>query len=60
MGSGDRPNYRGVEEDGPKLAGLQEGQTKEKDKINGDRGAALKGPAVTQPITSTRRKDRGI
>ena len=55
MGSGDRSNYCGVEEDGPKLAGSQE-----KDKMNGDRGTALKGPAVTQPITSTRRKDRGI
>ena len=31
-----------------------------KDKVNGDRGASLKGPAVTQPITSMRRKDRGI
>ena len=32
VGSGDRSNYRGVEEDGPKLAGSQEGQTKEKTK----------------------------
>ena len=60
VGSGDRSNYRDVEEDGPKLAGSQEGQTKEKDKTNSDRGAALKGPAVTQPITSMRRKNRGI
>ena len=47
-------------EAGPKLTGSQEGQTKEKDKTNSDRGAALKGPTVTQPITSMRRKDRGI
>ena len=44
----------------PKPAGSQEGQTKEKDKMNGDKGAALKGPAVTQPIMSMRRKDRRI
>ena len=47
-------------EAGPKLAGSQEGQAKEKDKMNGDRGVALKGPTVTQPITSMRKKDRGI
>ena len=32
VGSGDRSNYRGMEEDRPKLAGSQEGQTKEKTK----------------------------
>ena len=47
-------------EAGLKLAGSQEGQVKEKDKMNADRGAALKGLAVTQPITSMHRKDRGI
>ena len=31
-----------------------------KDKMNGDKGAALKGPAVTQPIMSMRKKDRRI
>ena len=37
----------------PKLA-----RSQEKDKMNGDRGAALKIPVVIQPIMSMR--DRGI
>ena len=31
-----------------------------KDKMNGDKGAALEGPVVTQPIMSMRRKDKRI
>ena len=66
MGLGDRSNYRGVEEDGPFGRGRAETsriarRTNEgKDKMNGDRGAALKGPTVTHPITSMCRKYRGI
>ena len=37
-----------------------EPKTAGKDKMNGDKGAALKGSAVTQPIMSMRRKNRGI
>ena len=47
-------------EAGPKLTGSQEGKMKEKDKMNSDIGAALKGLAVTQPITSMHRKGRRI
>ena len=35
-------------------------QKQGKDKMNGDRGIALKGPTVTQLITSMHRKNRGI
>ena len=35
-------------------------QKQGKDKMNGDRGIALKGLAVTQPITSMHIKNRGI
>ena len=55
-----------MEEDGPFGRGRAETsriarRTNEgKDKMNGDRGAALKCPAVTQPITSMHIKDRGI
>ena len=31
-----------------------------KDKMNGDKGAALEGPAVTQPIMSMHKKYKGI
>ena len=66
VGSGDRSNYRGVEENG--LFGRGRSETSRimrrtnegKDKMNGDKGAALEGPAVTQPIMSMHRKDRGI
>ena len=63
VGSGDRSNYRSVEEDRPFGRGRFETskiirRTNEgKDKMTGDRGASLKGPAVTQPIMSMRRKD---
>ena len=63
MGSGDQSNYRGIEEDGLFGRGRVEtskiiGRTNEgKYKMNGDRGAALKGPSVTQPIMSLCRKD---
>ena len=66
MGSGDRSNYHGVEEDGSfgrgraKTSRIARRTNEGKDKMNGDRGAALKGPTVTQPIMSMRRKDRGI
>ena len=66
VGSGDWSNYHGVEENG--LFGRGRSETSRimrrtnegKDKMNGDKGAALEGPAVTQPIMSMRRKDKGI
>ena len=66
MGSGDRSNYRGVEENTPfrrdraETSKIARRTNEGKDKMNGDRGAALKGLAVTQPITSMCKKDRGI
>ena len=63
MGSKDRSNYCGAKGDGPFDRGRAETsriarRTNEgKDKMNGDKGAALKGPSVTQPIKSMRRKD---
>ena len=66
VGSGDRSNYHGVEENG--LFGRGRSETSRimrrtnegKDKMNGDKRAALEGPAGTQPIMSMRRKDKGI
>ena len=66
VGSGDQSNYRGVEENGLFDRGRSETsrimrRTNEgKDKMNGDKGAALEVPAVTQPIMSMHRKDKGI
>ena len=66
MGSGDRPNYHGMEEERhfgrgrAKTSRIARRTNKGKDKMNADRGAALKGPTVTQPITSMCRNDRGI
>ena len=63
VGSGDRSNYRGVEEDGPfgrgrsKTSRIIRRTNEGKDKITGDRGARRKGPAGTQLFMSIRRKD---
>ena len=53
----DRPSGRGRAETS-RIA--KKDKRRKTDKMNGDRGAALRGPIVTQPITSMRRKDRGI
>ena len=64
MGSGDRSNCCDVKGDGPFGRGRSETnritiKTNEgKDKMNGDKGAALKVQSVTQPIMSMRRRDR--
>ena len=44
----------------PKNSRITRRTNEGKDKMNGDKGAALKGPAVTPPIMSMRRKDKGI
>ena len=53
---GNRLFGRGISETSRIMRRTNEG----KDKMNGDKGAALEGLAVTQPIMSMRRKDKGI
>ena len=61
MGSVDRSNRCSVEEDRSfgrdraEISKIARGTNEGKDKMNEDGGAALKGAAVTQPITSMQR-----
>ena len=61
MGSGDRSNYRGMEENRLFDRGrFETSRIMRRTNEGNEKIASLEGPAVTHPIMSMRRKDRGI